>query len=140
MREAKVPRAQIVFGEVVYWFCIAAAIICIIGPLIAMLAVGKNVMNPHYLFATIWEGKNAEAIWQEVGGGFPGGHFWLRNLGAGDAFTQLGLVIGCACALPALLAAALAYVLEKPRAYGWALVSFWVALLITVSALGVFKL
>jgi len=139
MERPKISLPQIVYGKFIYWFSIVAAMICTIGPVIVMAFPDNNVMNPHYLFPTIWEGKNAEAVWQEVGGGFPGGHFWLHNLTSGDGFTQFGLVVGCICAFLALIATATAYLREKPRAYGWALISLWVALLVILSALGIYQ-
>ena len=63
------PRSQTVYGEVIYWLAILAAIICMIGPVIAMYSVENNVLNPHYLFASIFDGKDAQTIWDEVGGG-----------------------------------------------------------------------
>ena len=63
----KMPRAQIIYGEVVYWVTILAAIICMIGPLIAMLNVENNVLNPHFLFAKIFEGKSSRTVWAEAG-------------------------------------------------------------------------
>ncbi|MFC1994572.1 hypothetical protein ACFLVD_00310 [Chloroflexota bacterium] len=137
MEKPKIPLSQIVFGDFIYWLSIVAALMCIIGPVIGMLSVSDNVLNPHHLFATIWEGKNAEAVWQEVGGEFPGGHFWLHNLTGGDGFTQLGLVIGCASALPALLAAAVVYLWKKPRAYVFAFLALWIVALILISLLGI---
>lgn len=139
MQRPKVSLPQIVYGELIYWFSIIAAIICTIGPVIVISFPGNNGMNPHYLFSAIWESKNPEAVWQEAGGGFPGGHFWLHNLTAGDGFTQFGLVIGCACASVALVGTAIAYLREKHRGYGWALISLWVALLVILSALGIYQ-
>jgi len=63
----KMPRAQIVYGEIVYWVTIVAALICMIGPVIAMSSVDHNVLNPHFLFAKIFEGKSSETVWGEVG-------------------------------------------------------------------------
>ncbi len=137
MERPKVSLPQIVYGELIYWFSIIAAIICTIGPVIVMAFPDNNVMNPHYLFSTIWESKSIEAVWQEVWE-FPGGHFWLHNLTTGDGFTQFGLMVGCASAFPALVGTAIAYLREKPRAYGWALISLWVALLVILSALGIY--
>lgn len=77
-------------------------------------------------------------MWQEIGGGFPGEHFWLHNLNTWDGVTQFGLVIGCACAYLALLGAAIAFLWEKPQPYGWILVSLFVALMITLSTLGIY--
>ena len=142
MEEIKVtfkqPRPQLVYGRCIYWFSIAAAMICAIGPVIAIVFQDSNLMNPHYLFSAIWAGKTANVVWEEVGGGFPGGHFWLHNLTVGDGFTQFGLVIGCGCAFLALAVTAIAFLKEKPRSYGWALVSFFVALMVLLSMLGIY--
>ena len=137
MEKPKIPASQLVFGESVYWLCVIAAIVCMIGPIIAMLSMDGNVMNPHYLFASIFKGNTANAVWEEVAGGFPGGHFWLDNIGVGDGFTQLGLVIGCASALPALMATAIVYLRKKERSYIWVLFSLGIAVLIAISILGI---
>jgi len=111
-----------------------------IGPVIALLSVGSNTMNPHFLFASIFEGNTADVVWREVGGGFPGGHFWKDNIFTGDGFTQFGLVIGCASALPALLATALVYIFrKKERAFIWVFFSVAIAILCTISVLGLFS-
>ena len=104
MKQPQMPLSQRVFGETVYWLCVVSAIVCMIGPVIALASVDGNVGNPHFLFASIFNGNTADVVWEEVAGEFPGGHFWLDRIIAGDGFTQLGLVIGCACALPALIA------------------------------------
>jgi hypothetical protein len=131
------PRAQIVYGEIVYWVTIVSAIICMIGPVIAMVSVDDNVLNPHYLFASIFEGKSAETIWNEVGDGFPGGHFYLDHITTGDGFTQLGLALGCSVAFWALIVAAFLYLKEKH--YLYVLLSLWVSLLVALSAIGIVK-
>ena len=130
----KMPRAQIVYGEIVYWVTIVACIICMIGPLISLAAPDNNVLNPHYLFASIFEGKSAETVWQEVGGEFPGGHFYLENLTKGDGFTQVGLALGCSVALWALIATAIAYFTEK--IYIYVVLSLWVGALVTLAMIG----
>jgi hypothetical protein len=130
----EMPREQIVYGEIVYWITVVSCIICTVGPLIAMINVENNILNPHYLFANIFEGKNAQAIWQEVGGGFPGGHFYLKNFTTGDGFTQFGLALGCSVALWALLASAVVYISRKIYLYFF--LSLWVAFLVFVSMVG----
>ena len=141
MEQSKIPVSQRVFGETIYWLCILAAIVCMIGPVIALLSVDSNIMNPHFLFASILEGNTADVVWREVGGGFPGGHFWKDNILTGDGFTQFGLVIGCASALPALLATALVYIFrKKERAFIWAFFSLAIAILCTISVLGLFSI
>ena len=131
------PKAQIVYGEIIYWLAILAAIICMIGPVIAMSSVEDNVLNPHYLFASIFEGKDAQTIWNEVGGGFPGGHFYLQHFTSGDGFTQFGLALGCGCAIWGLLAAAFCYL--KDKNYLYVLLAIWVGALILLSAIGIVK-
>jgi len=111
-----------------------------VGPVIALVAVDSNVMNPHFLFASIFDGNTADVVWREVGGGFPGGHFWLESIGTGDGFTQLGLVVGCASALPALLATAAAYLFKsKEKSFIWVFFCLVIAALVTISMLGIFS-
>lgn len=134
MEKPSFPHAQIVYGEVVYWLCLLSALICTIGPVISMADVDNNVMNPHKLFTLIWAGESAQAVWAKGAGGYPGGHFYLQHFTKGDGFTQFGVALGCACALPALLCAAfLGYMREKPKAWLWFGMSLWVSFMIGYS-------
>jgi hypothetical protein len=108
-----------------------------IGPLVALINVENNFMNPHYVFAEIFAGKPALEVWEKVGGGFPGGHFYFQNFTAGDALTQFGMALGCFVGFPALLVAAVAYIKEK--SIGYTLLCLWVAFMIAVSAIGLIK-
>lgn len=135
--QLEMPRAQIVYGETIYWITIVACIVCMIGPAISVAIPENNVLNPYTLFNTIFEGKSSEEVWQEVGGGFPGGHFYLdrQYLGCGDAFTQCGLALGCSCAFWGLIAAAAAYASEKTWLY--VVLALWVATLVLLSMIGI---
>ena len=113
----KMPRAQIVYGSVVYWVTILSCIICMVGPVISVASPTKNVLNPYNLFNAIYQGKDAQTVWREVGGQFPGGHFYLKNLTFGDGFAQLGLALGCSVALWALIVAAVAYAADRIYLY-----------------------
>jgi hypothetical protein len=126
---------QRVYGEIVYWGTILAAIICMVGPLIAMMNVKNNVAEPYKLFALIFEGKDTATIWQEVAGGFPGGHFYLDHFFYGDGFTQFGLALGCSVALWALIPTSLLYLKEKSPLY--TILCLWVGLLIFLSMIGI---
>lgn len=133
-----VPGVQIVFGDIVYWVTVLACILAVVGPLIAFIFMDDNVMNPHYLFDSIWDGDKPEVVWDKVAAQEPDGHFWMHNLTAGDGITQIGIVIGCAVGLPAMLIAALIYWFkEKTRIQ--AVMAVWVAVLITVSILGILE-
>ena len=138
MEKPKISLPQVVYGRIIYWLCIIAAFICTVGSVLAIVLPNKNFMNPHYLFFSIWEGSSPEVVWQQVGGGFPGGHFWLNNLGTWDGVTQFGLVVGYASAFLALLGTSIVFLREKPRSYGWASVSLLVALMVILSAVGVY--
>ena len=98
MERPLVPRAQLLYGTVIYWFCVAATLICTVGPVVSIAFPNRNIMDPNFLFLSIWKGNPPDTVWQEVGKGFPGGHFWLVHPGNGDSLIQLGLVIGCSCA------------------------------------------
>lgn len=136
MEKPRIQQSQVIFGDIVYWLTITAAIICMIGPVMAFASMDGNILNPHYLFANMWSGMGPEAIMETAGEVEAGGHYWVNNLAAGDGFTQLGLVIGCSVAIPAMLAAAIVYVF-KERSLGWALGALWIVGLVTISVLGI---
>jgi hypothetical protein len=133
----KMPGAQIVYGEVVYWITIVAAICCMVGPVIAVANIDNNVLNPHFLFQAIFDGKAPEVIWEEVGGGFPGGHFYKDSFLHGDGFSQFGLALGCSAAMWALICTAVAYL--KDRKYLYVILALWVAGMVLLSAVGLIK-
>lgn len=51
-----IPRSQSIFGFLVYWITIVAAIICILGPLVAFTDLDANIINPHYEMSNIFDG------------------------------------------------------------------------------------
>ena len=138
MKKPQVPKPQIVYGTVIYWLCIAAAFVCTIAPVLAILLPSSNLLDPHYLFYSIWQGSSPSEIWKEMSGGYPGAHFWLGRLGQPDALIQLGLVAGCSCSGLALLAAVPAFLRQKPRQIGWALIALVITIQIVLSVLGIY--
>jgi hypothetical protein len=134
------PTAHHAYGLVIYWVAIAATAICIIGPFLALAFPANNVLNPHYLFYAIWQGRKPLEVWRETGGGFPGAHFWLRSLLEADGFTQLGIVLGCASAGLALVAAGLAYLKRGRREPGWAILCFVNAAIVLFALLGIIQI
>lgn len=131
----QMPRAQTTYGAIVYWITILSCLICMIGPVISVAYPENNVLNPYKLFSAIFEGKDAQTVWKEVGGEFPGGHFYLKNFTYGDGFTQFGLALGCSVALWALLVSAVAYGREK--IYLYVILSLWVSALVALSMIGI---
>ena len=132
----RVSRVQETYGNVTYWVCVAATILCTVGPVICIAYPENNVMSPYLLFQNLWQGKSPDQIWQAAADGFPGGHYWLRSLGRGDGIIQLGLVLGCFSACLALAASSAAYVFENPRQYGWALTALSIGVIVLLAALG----
>lgn len=132
------PAAQRAYGSIVSRVAIAAAVICLAGPPAAMLAPGRNVLNPHLLFPALWEGKTSGEVWELVGEGFPGGHFYAKNFLSGDGLAQFGIVLGSTAALWGLLAAFKGYLKEK--SYGYAAACLLVSALIIFAMTGVVKL
>ena len=142
MSSEPVPRphpAQCVYGVVVYWLCIAASLVCIVGPVCAIAFPGNTVANPHFLFSAIWRGLTPDQVWESVSNGFPGGHFWIRNLGTGDGLTQFGLVLGCLSAGISLLGAGITYLAVRPRSWGWGCVCFFAAAMVFLSMAGIYR-
>ena len=87
--------------------------------------VGSFGANPCKLFNAIFEGKDAQTVWEKVGGEFPEGYFYLKNLMFGDGCTQFGLALSCSVAMWTLIAAAIAYAAD--RIYLYITLSIWVA-------------
>jgi hypothetical protein len=131
----KMPQAQTTYGAIVYWITILSCIICMIGPVISVASPENNVLNPYKLFNAIFEGKDAQTVWKEVGGEFPGGHFYLSKFTYGDGFTQFGLALGCSVALWALIASAFAY--AKDKIYLYVILALWVSALVALSMIGI---
>lgn len=131
----KMPEAALKYGAIVYWVTILSCIICMVGPVISVAFPDNNVLDPYKLFTAIFQGKDAATVWQEVGGGFPGGHFYLKHLTYGDGITMLGLALGCSVALWALLVSAVEYAKEKT--YTYVILSIWVAALVALSLTGI---
>ena len=132
----KQPAPNRAYGAFVYWLSLAASLICTLGPFLSLIFVRRNYLNPHYLFYAIWNGRTPQQLWDEAGGGFPGAHFWLGHLPKGDAITHLGIVIGCASAAAALLAAGIMYLRQKPREKFWAGLCLFNTALVVLAVLG----
>jgi hypothetical protein len=134
----KIPVTQVACGLTIYIVCILSAIICIIGPCLALVWPQANVSNPHLIFGAIFEGKEAAAVWETAGASFEeigGGHFYIKHFFTPDGFTQFGLALGCAVSAPALLIAALFYLKEKDWMY--VLMSLWGLSMVILSASGI---
>ncbi|MFC1926119.1 hypothetical protein ACFLW2_05440 [Chloroflexota bacterium] len=66
MQSPTVPRSQSVFGALVYWITIAAALMCIFGPLVAFIDLDSNVINPSYEMSNIFDGMKPSFDQQDL--------------------------------------------------------------------------
>ena len=105
-----VPRAGIIYGDIIYWGTIAGTLIVLLGSFITFTST-SNYMDPAILLSAIWEGKSVEEIWQAAAGGPPDGHWYLDVLNTGNGLTAFGIAMGVFSVTPAI--AVSAYVLWK---------------------------
>jgi hypothetical protein len=136
----KIPITGVVIGDIIYWVCIAAAFIAMIGPVVSILYPDNNVLNPYNIFSLVWEGKNSNEIWAAMTpeGKYPGPHFWIHNLSKGDGITQFGVWLACACSLPAVFVGGIIYIFKKSVIY--LIICWWVAFMIMFSMLGILSM
>jgi drug/metabolite transporter (DMT)-like permease len=133
----KVPRAGVVYGEVVYWFTILGSIISIVGATIAVLGA-DNHLDPSYVFSGIWQGESTTAIWEGAVGQIPNGHWYLPRVGMGDGLAMLGLAVAVFAVIPGMICSAIVLFMERERVFGTlALVA---AVLCVVSCLGLIRM
>jgi hypothetical protein len=133
------PASHRVYGGVIFGLSVAASLLCTLGLFLALAFPGRSVLDPHYLFSAIWQGKSSRQVWEAAGGGFPGAHFWLRSLPAPDAIVQLGIVLAASSAGIAFIATAVAWFGRKRREPGWAILVLLDAAIILFAALGIIQ-
>lgn len=104
-RQSPADRA---YGEIVYWGTIAASILVIISITLAFTGM-RDVMDPAYLFSSIWSGKSAGAIWLGATGHMPDTYWYLQQLRNGDSLVMFGIVLGVFSVIPASFAAAIIF-------------------------------
>jgi hypothetical protein len=141
----RVPFAGIVVGDIIYWICIIAAFICMVGPVVGLLYPDNNVADPFKIFSLVWAGDTAKEIWAAVtpDGKYPGPHFWIHHLSKGDGITQLGVWLACACSLPAVIVGGIVYLFGfggARKSATYLIICWWVAFMILFSMLGILKM
>ena len=110
------PIARI-YGEIVYWCTIVASILVIISTTCAFLGM-YGLVDPAYLFSSIWNGKEATEIWLNSTGQLPGAHWYLYQLWNADSSAMLGIVLGILSVVPASFAAAVIFFKQGQNIFG----------------------
>lgn len=126
---------QRIYGIIVHWVTIISAIIAMVAPVFILARPKNNFADPYKLFSAIFDGKNKDFIWQNAGAGFPGGHFYLKDMTMGDSIAQFGVAIGCSVALWALIPTIFLYI--KSKDYVFAGICTFIALLIILAMTGI---
>lgn len=136
----KIPFENVLAGQILYWVCIIGSWFAMIGPIISLLFPEKNTMDVYRAFDLVWAGKNPDEIWNVLlsGGKFPGPHFWIHSLPNGDAITQLGLWLGCSCALFSTFITGIVYLFKKDFLYF--LMCMWSSFMIFFAMLGIISM
>lgn len=136
----KIPFENVLAGQVLYWVCIIGNLLAMIGPIISLLFPEKNLMDVYKAFDLVWAGKKPDEIWNVLLSGekFPGPHFWIYHLPKGDAITQLGLWLGCSCALFSCFITGIAFLFKRNFLYF--LMSMWVSAMIFFAMLGLVQM
>ncbi|MEN8148197.1 MAG: hypothetical protein ABFS86_00130 [Planctomycetota bacterium] len=62
-KKPEVPVESVVYGEVIYWLTILAAILCMVGPVIALASPGNNCLNPTLVFENIFAEEEPGGVW-----------------------------------------------------------------------------
>ncbi len=96
------------YGEIVYWGTIAASIVVIAGATLAFTMM-SNVIDPAYLFSSIWSGKSAGEIWIGATGHLPEPYWYLEQFRNSDSLVMSGIALGIFSVIPASFAAAIIF-------------------------------
>ena len=110
------PIARI-YGEVVYWCTIIASILVIISTTCAFLGM-PGLIDPAYLFSSIWTGKEAAEIWHSSTGQLPDSHWYLYQLWNADSLAMSGIVFGIFSVVPASFAASVIFFKQGQKFFG----------------------
>jgi len=128
-----VPRAGIIYGDIIYWGTIAGTFLVMIGSVVTFTTT-NNFLDPAYMLSAILEGATVEEIWKGAEGvnQLPNGHWYLNQFSTGNGLTMAGIAIGVFSVTPAIFASAYALYKDGQKLFGSIAV---VAGLITVYAM-----
>jgi len=111
-----VPRAAVLYGDVVYWGTILGSVVAILGSVLAFVS-DLNYMRPEAVLSALWQGHSVDAIWSETVGSRPDGHWYLAHLGHGDGLTMAGIALGVFVVVPGMLVSAWLLLRQRQRLF-----------------------
>lgn len=126
-----------VYGEIVYWGTVAAAVIAMLGQVFSFVS-NKNYVDPAYMLSAIWQSKSVAQIWEGATGALPNGHWYLHHLATGNGLTEFGIAVGVFVVIPAMLGAAI--ILYRDRSPLFATLAVVAAFITIASMVGMIPL
>ncbi len=133
-----IPISGVVYGDIIYWATIVAAIIVLAGTIQTFIS-DNNFIPPAYLLGSVLDGKSVAEIWKGSPlGAIPHGHWYLAVLSSGEGITTAGLALGVFGVIPAIFVSA--YFLWRSHNGFFAILAVASGLITITSMVGVIPL
>ena len=113
-----IPRAAIIYGDIIYWATIAGTFLVMVGSVITFTTT-NNFIDPGYLLSQILDGNTVDDIWNGAEGvnALPSGHWYLDHITTGNGMTMAGIAIGVFSVTPAIFASAYALLKDGEKLF-----------------------
>ncbi len=106
-----------VYGGIIYWSTIIAALLVIIGTTLSLLVM-DDVLAPAYVFEAVLAGGSPADIWSHSVADMPDHYWYLKKPWHGDALVMLGIVTGVFSVIPACFMAAVLFFCKGQKYFG----------------------
>ena len=116
LERPSVPKAAVLYGDIVYWGTILGSFVAILGSILAFVTE-LNYMEPELVLSALWEGRSVDEIWEETVGERPDGHWYMEHLGRGDGLTMAGIALGVFVVVPGMIASTWYLLRERQRLF-----------------------
>lgn len=111
-----VPKAAVLYGDIVYWGTILGSFVTVLGSILAFVTE-LNYLEPELVLSAIWEGRGVDEVWEQAGGKRPDGHWYVEHLTRGDGLTMTGIALGVFVVVPGMLASTWHLLRERQRLF-----------------------
>ncbi|MFP4258842.1 MAG: hypothetical protein ACLFRE_07540 [Desulfovermiculus sp.] len=130
----------VIYGEFAYWIALLGMAVSIIG--IVLYLIGLNqLVDPQILLAGLFEGLDANQIWEQAAGSKAlHGHWYLSVLAKSDAIAMLGIAICCVAGVLGTWGAVVGMIANKEKPNIFLFFALIIAVILTMSAGGLLKI
>jgi len=130
----------ILYGECAFWLAISGMIVGMIGMGIYLFGESQ-FFEADVLLEELLAGKDVRMLWERVADSeVLQGHWYVSHVSYGDGLAMLGIAICCCAGVVGIWAAVLGMLIGKERPRLFVLFGLIVAVILTLSAAGVFAL